>query len=322
MFQKLKNYLSGTPKLQMKQDPEYALIMSAIQRSVDVKEYAHAYILIEALLKEHEEENHLLEATQGIDYYSFNEMFEQVLCVDKVDPYMSFRMAPHNYAEMYRTYSRLLFLNGRDEEGIDALEKALRWNPGSASLALEYAEIYRRYGDYESFAEVTLQAFELAFTPEDISECYINLCTYYMKMKKRMEALVMAMMAADVKTSEKVVWRAMMMTKMNDYDELEKKYGIHTSSQKAKVCKQLGIPYIMSTDVLNRIKILHDVGKRNEDNSIRMYASQLVTRVTRAPFEMEDTAVDQKMEQGNTAFDKSKFYFYQNGTLVAKDFWA
>lgn len=42
MFQKLKNYLSGTPKLQMKPDPEYALMMSAIQRSVDAKEYAHA----------------------------------------------------------------------------------------------------------------------------------------------------------------------------------------------------------------------------------------------------------------------------------------
>lgn len=322
MFQKLKNYLSGTPKLQMKQNPEYALMMSAIQRCADAKEYEHACILMEALIKKQEEENHLIEATQGIDYYSFNEMFEQVLCVDKVDPYMSFRMAPHNYAEMYRTYSKLLFLNGRDEEGIDALEKALRWNPGSASIALEYAEIYRRYGDYDSFSEVTRQAFELAFTPEDISECYINLCTYYMKMEKRMEALVMAMMAADVKTSEKVVWRAMMMTKMNDYDELEKKYGIHTPTQKAKVCKQLGIPYIMSIDVLNRIKILHDVGKRNEDDSIRMYASQLVTRVTRAPFEMEDMAVAQKNEQGDTAFDKSKFYFYQNGTLVAKDFWA
>lgn len=46
----------------------------------------------------------------------------------------------------------------------------------------------------------------------------------------------MAMMAADVKTSEKVVWRAMMMTKMKDYDELEKKYGIRTPNQKAHVC--------------------------------------------------------------------------------------
>lgn len=320
MFQKLKNYLSGTPKVQMKVDPAYSLMMSAIQRCVDDKEYAHACILMEGLLKEQEEENHLVEATNGIDYYSFNEMFERVLCVDNVDPYMSFRMAPHNYAEMYRTYSRLLFLDGRDEEGIDALEKALRWNPGSASIALEYAEIYRRYGDYESFAEVTRQAFELAFTPEDISECYINLCTYYMKMEKRREALVMAMMAADVKTSEKVVWRAMMLTKMNDYDELEKKYGIRTPRQKAAVCKQLGIPYIMSIDVLDRIKILHDVGKRSGDDSIRAYASQLVTRVTRAPFEMADMAVAQKIEQGNTAFDKSKFYFYQNGTLVAKDF--
>lgn len=322
MFYKLKNYLSGTPKLQMKQDPEYALMMSAIQRNVNVKEYEYACILMEALLKEQEEKNHLFEATQGIDYYSFNEMFEQVLCVDKVDPYMSFRMAPHNYAEMYRTYSRLLFLDGRDEEGIDALEKALRWNPGSASMALEYAEIYRRYGDYESFSEVTRQAFELAFTPEDISECYINLCIYYMKMEKRMEALVMAMMAADVMTSEKVVWRAMMLTKMNDYDELEKRYGIHTPRQKELVCKQLGIPYIISIDVLNRIKILYDVGKRSEDDSLRMYAWQILTRVTRSPFELEDRTVPQKFEQGDKVFDKSKFYFYQDGTLIAKDFWA
>lgn len=78
---------------------------------------------------------------------------------------------------------------GDYDAAIDALNKALQWNPISAKAQLAMAEAYAAKQDDEKFHELTLAAFPNIFHSEEMGQAYRNLGYYFTSKDEVMPAI-------------------------------------------------------------------------------------------------------------------------------------
>lgn len=82
---------------------------------------------------------------------------------------------------IYWQHGSLLFEQKRYLESKEILEKALRWNPSSVKIILEYMETYKVLGEIETFFNLAKESFKYAFRAEYIARCYRNLGYYFIE---------------------------------------------------------------------------------------------------------------------------------------------
>lgn len=154
--------------------------LEEIRFKICQKDYKTALKLIEALVQKYEELN-LFEDDAVSEYHNFKEIMEEVLYRHIYQPKKDLRNATVDYSEIYLLYGSLLYELKRHEDAIEALEKAMRWNPSSASIAFEHAENYKVLGNLDEFEKCTKNIFKIAFRPKDLARCYRNLGYLYVE---------------------------------------------------------------------------------------------------------------------------------------------
>lgn len=112
-------------------------------------------------------------------YFTFNELFEEILYVNTVRPERECRRADIPYSEIYLLNGSLLYEQEKYLEARESLEKARKWNPVNSSIAFEYMETYKVLGELEEFARLTREQFKYAFNSKDVARCYRNLGFYF-----------------------------------------------------------------------------------------------------------------------------------------------
>lgn len=149
-------------------------------------EYENALSVIAPLAEKADEmvANGIFQDDKVNEYYCFNELFEEVLYYAKTDTEKSIRHPSFPFATIYLYYGSVLIDLRRYEEATTALEKAVRWNPSSADFIFELAETWKYRGNHDKFLELTIKAFDIAFTPATVARCYRNLGFYFSEKRQ------------------------------------------------------------------------------------------------------------------------------------------
>ena len=142
-----------------------------------------AFNLSEALVSKIEKAP-MFENDSASEYYSFNELFQEILYDYYNKPKRDIRKATIPYAEIFYIHGNLLFELKRLPEAREYLKKALRWNPASCKIAFEYIETFKAAKDYEKFFELTKEQFKYAYRREDVARCYRNLGFYFVEKEE------------------------------------------------------------------------------------------------------------------------------------------
>lgn len=158
------------------------------------KDYRKARILIEALIEKLEDAN-LYDDDEVSVYKDFGETFEDVLFLFRNKPEKVLRAPSFPYAGIYLKYGSLLFELHEHAKAIDALHKAMEWNPIKADITFELAENYKVMGDIETFYIETRKAHVNCYRPYTLARYYRNLAYYFSEMKKFREAAACIMVS-------------------------------------------------------------------------------------------------------------------------------
>ncbi len=94
--------------------------------------------------------------------------------------------------DFYYLYGVAKKVQGDNDGAIDALQKAIRWDPVACGIYLELADYIRESGDTEKFMELTEKAYEYAYLPGDLARCYSAFGRFYFE-RGRMETAIACM---------------------------------------------------------------------------------------------------------------------------------
>lgn len=112
-------------------------------------------------------------------YFSFAEAMEEVLYQQEYHPSADVRAVREPVSSLYLVYGSILAQTGEIMKGQEELRKAMKWDPVSCDILLEYADTYRMLGSYEAYRDVTVRAFQFAFLPEQVGRCLSSVGSYF-----------------------------------------------------------------------------------------------------------------------------------------------
>jgi tetratricopeptide (TPR) repeat protein len=177
-------------------------ILEEVRFNIYKQNYEKALSLIEPLVCQLDEESPYQD-DQVSEYHTFFETFEEVLYGFRYKPEKDLRNAPVPLAEIYLLYGSLLVDLKRIEEAQEAFKKALHWNPVSFMITSEYVETYKVLGDYDTFFKLTIDAFKIAFHPQDVARCFRNLGFYFVEKELYAEAIATYLMSLQYEKDSK-----------------------------------------------------------------------------------------------------------------------
>lgn len=163
-------------------------VLDEVKFNVFKKDFGRALELMENLM-EKTEKNLLYQNDSVTEYFSFEAPFEFFMYVQKYKAEKEIKWIEYPYAAIYLQYGSLLVDLQRYEEANLALEKALRWNPMSATIMFEYAETYKILGQMDKYIDVSKKAFSVAYTKSDVARAYRNLGYYFIEQEKYQAAI-------------------------------------------------------------------------------------------------------------------------------------
>ncbi len=158
------------------------------------KDFDKALKVIEDLIFELDE-NQPYRDDEVSEYYNFEEYFEEVLFKELNNPEKELRRVPVPYTRIYNMYGYILYELDKFDEAKKCLEIGLGWNPVSFKLMAEYCEILKIKDDMENFFKLTLNAFKIAFRPQNVARCFRNLGYYFAGKELYSEAKVAYIMS-------------------------------------------------------------------------------------------------------------------------------
>lgn len=165
------------------------MLMKEIRFNIYEKNYDKALQLSKALVLKIEKED-LFEDDTVSEYYTFTEVFEEILFTHYHPSEKEIRRASIPYSEIYLVHGNLLFECNQIAEARAYLEKALRWNPASCTIGFEYIETFKVTGELKTYFELTKNQFEYAYRPKDVARCFRNLGYYYIEIEEYSVAAV------------------------------------------------------------------------------------------------------------------------------------
>ncbi len=152
------------------------------------KKYDEALALMEGLIRKIENA-HMFRDDQVSEYHCFSEFFEEALYKFHARPEKEIRRASLPMDLIYAQYGSLLIDLKRLDDAEKALDTAMRWNPASAVIAFERAEVCKLRGDMDDFFCRTVNAFKYAFRPPQVARCFRDLGYYFAEKEMWEEAV-------------------------------------------------------------------------------------------------------------------------------------
>ena len=123
------------------------------------------------------------------DYYDFNTLMEMVMFQSQHPEIQPVADIEEPLNRLYAMYGSILLEQGKLDEAEEALAIAMDWNPMSAAIAFEHAEVFKQKKDWEKFKELTTAVFPIAYKRKEIAHCYRNLGYYFVEKQMWDEAV-------------------------------------------------------------------------------------------------------------------------------------
>ena len=147
--------------------------------------------VLEPVLKKIEEENPYVNDDSS-EYLVFAQPMEKAIYAYKFKNDKTAYTPIEPLPDFYFLYGVAKKVNGDNDAAIDALEKALRWNPVACGIYLELADYIRESGDTDKFMELNEKAFGYAYAPADLARCYSAFGRFYFE-RGRMDTAIACM---------------------------------------------------------------------------------------------------------------------------------
>lgn len=165
--------------------------LEEVRFNIYQKNFDKAEVLMSGLVKKVDElaEAGMFQNDAVSEYYTFLELFEEILFRELHQPQKDIRHSDIPYAEIYLQYGSLLVDLKQIEKANEVLKKAVRWNPTNAKIAFEYAETFKMLGELDTFFELSKDIFKFAYKPSDVARCYRNLAFYFVEKELWSEAI-------------------------------------------------------------------------------------------------------------------------------------
>lgn len=123
------------------------------------------------------------------DYYDFNTLMEMVMLQSQHPELKRVADIEEPLNRLYAMYGSVLLELGELDRAQEALEVAMDWNPMSADIAFEYAEVFKQKKDLEAMKRHTIAIFPIAYKRREIARCYRNLGYYFVEKQMWDEAV-------------------------------------------------------------------------------------------------------------------------------------
>ena len=199
------------------------------------------------------------DATEYRDFFS---PIERSLYEEIYKPRKKVQECGERLADAYLCYGAILVEVQKYTEARLALEKALSYNPVSAAILFELADMYKIKGDNEEFLRLTKQCFECAYSSEMLSRCYNNLGLYYSEKDENTIAAALFYMSLDYVPGDKVAQSELFYItektgqkvptlRSDEIIAALKKYGIQTGADDrvVRIAYSLGTKYKEENDL-------------------------------------------------------------------------
>lgn len=233
-----------------------------------------AFKLSEALVSKTEKEPMFKNDTAS-EYYTFNELFQEILFAYYNKPKRDIRSAAIPYSEIYYIHGNLLFELKRISEARKYLEKALRWNPASCKIAFEYIETFKVEKDYEKFYELTKEQFKYAYRREDVARCYRNLGFYFVE-KEEYSVAAGCLLTSLLYDAE----NKMAQSELYYIQEKAPNYDKPTPESLDKYSEQYGYPVRACEDVVGLSAAYSKKALENGENELAIYFLEVYCGLT------------------------------------------
>ena len=153
---------------------------------INEREFIKSLEILEPLSLEFEKGEQLENSEDG-EFYSFADNIE---CFTKVIE-NAHSGKTTNVGALNPSYARMYHLLGyvyeeleNTDAAVEALKKAIRWNPVSAGTYLELGEIYKKASNWEEFLPLIKNALKYSKTPATFARALRGLGYYYCEQKE------------------------------------------------------------------------------------------------------------------------------------------
>ena len=146
------------------------------------KDFKKAQQIIEGLIKRIEDLGWFKNDRKS-EYYSFNNLFEEILYKEKYKPDKDIRRIPENYSDVYFKYGVILVELKEYDKALIALETANKYNPINAGILFELGEIHKLKKDWFEYKNITNKCLEIVYSSQTLARCYRNYGFYFIEQK-------------------------------------------------------------------------------------------------------------------------------------------
>lgn len=193
-------------------------------------------------------------------YYSFDDIFELDIYTELNGVKKNVILPAVNFADMYADCGRVLGEVGLFDRAGDCYAKARRWNPISAHIGLDYAELLIELEEYDHAERVIREITAVVYSEEDLMRVYILLGDC-LKAKECYEAANIAYLKAFYmdEDSEQVAARLYYLMKA-----VKEWIPEPTEEQEEWYCKRFHIPEGVDDSIM---ELLFRKGRASMDDS-------------------------------------------------------
>lgn len=218
---------------------------AAALKLVNAKQYADAEIILAAI------SDKIAAYYEGDDvkYFSFRNPFEyhmyrQFYPVDKV-----FERAPFDFAQYLELYGYVLLENGKTRAAEPVLDRAVKFNPVSADVRFERAELYKFTDNMPKLLDECRETLMVCTTPDRIARALTNTGFYCYKMNDFFNAAVFYFESIRFRPSKAVEFELQDVVKrMNSYGQ---KFTPPTNGQIIDAYEKYALTKQPSTELVN-----------------------------------------------------------------------
>lgn len=203
------------------------------------------------------------------DCFSFDDLMEEILYLE-LNEKTQITAAETQYSTIYLVQGSILLEMGRYEAANESLKKALRWNPVSIKVRVEYMETLKKLGRMDEYFKKTIASFDYAYRSVDLARCYRNLGFYFIEELKYEEAKACYILSLQYEPDSKTALSELYLIDQKTNGKIENP----TPDAMRKCAEKYGFPIGARSHVL---QIAYSFGKSSLENNQNEMAEYFFT---------------------------------------------
>ncbi|MBQ0066296.1 MAG: SseB family protein [Firmicutes bacterium] len=122
-------------------------------------------------------------------YYCFQDYVEETIFKELKAVEQTIRRTELDFSTIYRLYGNVLLGLDRKEEARAAFVQGFEWNPMDMRVYFDFVDTFKEEFP-DQYLNLSKQALEVCYKPEDIAHVYRNVATYYLEKEEYRTAYI------------------------------------------------------------------------------------------------------------------------------------